>query len=261
MKKPYILITNDDGIHAEGIKHLYRAVKPFAACIIAAPVIQKSGAGLSTTLTKPLHIHKIQWEEGVIAHRITGTPTDCVKLGLKFLLERKPDIIISGINQGSNAGRNVFYSGTIGAVIEGVYKDIPGIAFSSFDLVDPDYEKAEKYIYPIIDYFLKNPLEKDCFLNVNFPSKNFKEFKGIKMASQGQSYHIENPDKRIHPEGHSYYWMGCKHFECEENETSDIYLLNKGYITAVPIKVADLGCKKQIKKHQSNLENIFHNIG
>ena len=260
MTKPYILICNDDGIHAKGIKHLYDAVKDFADCVIAAPLVEKSGSGLSITFTKPLQVQSIHWdpEKDTPAYRINGTPADCVKLAVTSLLNKKPDLILSGINMGNNAGRNILYSGTVGAVIEGVLKKIPGIAFSCFELFDPDFETAKKYIYPIVDYFLKNPLEPETFLNVNFPSKT-KKIKGLKIASQGESYSLESPDKRMHPTGHPYYWMMTNWKKIEEkNSESDVNLLEEGYIAAVPISIADLTCKKQLEKHKANFEKIFN---
>lgn len=262
MKRPFILICNDDGIHSRGIRHLYNAIKPFADCVVAAPLVEKSGAGLSITFTKPLQIQTIHWDDEINtpAYRINGTPADCVKLAVTVLLDKKPDLIVSGINKGSNAGRNVLYSGTIGAVIEGVLKKIPGIAFSCSELTDPNFLSAEKYIYPIIDYFLKNPIEPDSFLNVNFPKKE-KTIKGFKIASQGVGYCLEIPDKRLHPNGHTYYWMATDwNKEEEKNEHSDVTLLEDGYITAVPVNIGDLTCKKQFEKHKESFEKIFESI-
>jgi len=254
MKKPFILISNDDGITAPGIRHLFETIKPFAKCVIAAPLLEKSGAGLSTTLSKPLEIQSFFWEDETPAYRINGTPSDCIKLACSVILKKAPDLIISGINKGCNGGRNVLYSGTVGAVIEGVFRNIPGIAFSCFDVKDPDYENSKKYIYPIIDYILKNPFDKGSFLNVNFPPKELPIL-GVKMTSQGLGYCTENPDKRIHPEGHAYYWMGGKwSFHPEEKDESDIALLQKGYITAVPIKVDQLTCEEHLAKHKKNFE-------
>ena len=259
MKKPYVLITNDDGIHAPGIKHLYDALSPHCDLVVSAPFVQKSGAGLSTTLTKPLQIHDISWHGDKKAYRINGTPSDCVKLALSLIMERKPDIIVSGINQGSNAGRNVLYSGTIGAVIEGIFRNIPGIAFSCFELQNPDFESSKKFIFPIVDYVLKNPLNEGSFLNVNFPPKE-SSIKGIKMAAQGSGYSCEKPEKRTHPEGHFYYWMGGRWNEHEEKENSDVRLLRDGYITAVPINISSLTCEKQLNSHKENFEKIYQSI-
>lgn len=257
MKRPFILISNDDGINAPGIKHLFDAIKPFADCVVVAPLFEKSGAGLSTTISKPLEIQNAAWEEGTAAYKINGTPADCVKLACSVILKNPPDLIISGINRGCNAGRNVLYSGTIGAVIEGTFRNIPGIAFSCFDLKDTDYENAKKYIFQIVDYVLKNPLEEGSFLNVNFPPSDLP-IQGVKLASQGLAYCTENPDRRIHPEGHSYYWMGGKwRFHPKEKEESDISLLQKGYVAAVPIKISELTCEKQLLKLKKNFEEHF----
>lgn len=256
-KKPYILITNDDGINAEGIRHLYEALKDFGNCIISAPHSEKSGCGLATTLTTPLQIQNVNWDEKAKAYQINGTPADCVKLALHTLTERKPDLIVSGINKGSNAGRNLLYSGTVGAVIEGVYNNIPGIAFSCFELKNPDYEQAKKYIVPIVEYVLKNPLETGSFLNVNFPSKKFENYKGLKLGVQGYSFFKENPDKRIHPEGHDYYWMSGKWLSVEEPKNSDVYYIENGFVAAVPINLTQLGCEKQLNKHRAKFEKII----
>ena len=121
-KKPFLLITNDDGIRAPGIKHLWESVKDHADVAIVAPLVEKSGCGMSITWTKPLHIQEISWESNIPAWSISGTPADCVKMAIAILLDRRPDFIISGINRGSNAGRTVFYSGTVGGVIEGALK-------------------------------------------------------------------------------------------------------------------------------------------
>lgn len=249
-KRPRILITNDDGIQSAGIRLLWEALYEFADITIVAPHAEKSGSGLSITWTKPLHIRPFPWiHEKTPAWSLNGTPADCVKMALSVLLEEKPDMIVSGINRGSNAGRTVLYSGTIGGVIEGALKGIPGIAFSFSDFESPPLETIKKYIYPLIRYFLKNPLPKETLLNVNFPYNAKERLNGIKMASQGKSYWKENPDKRIHPEGVPYYWLGGAWGGVEENPESDVYLLEQGYITITPIHVGELTCKKTLEKH------------
>ncbi len=173
-KRPFILITNDDGIAAQGIKHLWNSVKDFADTVIVAPSQEKSGTGLSITWTQPLTILPANWEQTINAWSLTGTPADCVKIACSMLLDRKPDMIISGINRGSNAGRTVLYSGTVGGVIEGALKNIPGIAFSFCDLSFPELDTVKKYIFPIISHFLNNPLPQGTFLNVNFPKTSLE---------------------------------------------------------------------------------------
>lgn len=263
-KKPFILISNDDGINAPGIKHLWNALDKSENydLTIVAPHREKSGTALSTSLLRPLHIFNVKWEKDTPAWKVTGTPTDSIKIALSEILETKPDLVVSGINRGSNAGRNVLYSGTVGCVIESVLRNIGGIAFSCYELNDPNYEVIEKYVPFITDYFLKNPPPIGTLINVTFPPKDL-EIKGFKMAHQGKSRWFEAPDKRLHPEGHYYYWLGGKLpkiDELKEEENSDVYLLSKGYITAAPIKVNDLTEKDYLQKHQDNFENLFQNI-
>ncbi len=254
--KPLILISNDDGISAPGIKHLANSLAQDFSLAIVAPHGEKSGAGLSTTMIKPLHIHKVKWENNTPAWKVTGTPADSVKLALSVLLERKPDLIVSGINRGSNAGRNILYSGTVGCVIEGAFRNIPGIAFSCTDLEKPNYQRFEKYIPSIVNHFLENKPPYGSFINVTFPENNL-EIKGFKMARQGQSRWFENPDKRTHPEGHNYYWLGGEWLDHDEHDDSEIKYLNQGYITAAPIHVNELTDVEFLKKHKENFEKLF----
>ncbi|MFI5334787.1 MAG: 5'/3'-nucleotidase SurE, partial [Chlamydiales bacterium] len=215
-KKPHVLITNDDGIDAIGIKYLWQAlVKDFTISIVA-PTTEKSGSGLAITLRDPLHIQEVPWEKGTHAWRVSGTPADCIRMGMRVLLDSPPDLIVSGINRGSNAGRNVLYSGTVGGVIEGVLRNVPGIAFSCDNYDHPDYATAEKHVLPIVRYMLDHPLPRGTLLNVNVPTS--PKILGVKLASQGRSYWIENPDERVHPEGRPYYWLGGK-WEDHQEET------------------------------------------
>ncbi len=246
--RPFLLITNDDGINAPGIRHLWLAVHEYADVAIVAPQTEKSGCGLSITWTKPLHIRPILWENNTPAWTLNGTPADCVKMGLAVLLERKPDMIISGINRGSNSGRTVLYSGTIGGVIEGALKGVPGIAFSFSDLEEPPLSMTKKYIFPLIKHILQNPLPHGTLLNVNFPYNSKERIKGIRFATQGKSYWQESPDRRIHPEGAPYYWLGGTWGAVEENPLSDVALLDQGYIAVAPIHIAELTCNSTYEK-------------
>ncbi len=256
-KRPFILITNDDGISAAGIHNLWQAVRPFADCVIVAPLSEKSGSGLSITWTKPLRIQSVQWDSTTPAWSVSGTPADCVKMACNTLLERKPDMILSGINHGSNAGRTVLYSGTVGGVIEGILKNIPGIAFSYCDLTPPTSNTAQKYISSLVQYFLKNPLPQGTLLNVNFPSNSQEPPKGFKMAKQGHSYWTEDPEKRIHPEGIPYYWLGGKWSSLQEDPESDVFLLEQGYVTAVPIHVSQLTDFHALQTMKQSVETLF----
>jgi 5'-nucleotidase len=258
MTRPLILITNDDGIQALGIKHLWHAISDFADMAIVAPFSEKSGSGLSITWAKPLDISEYPWEDSTPAWTVNdGTPADCVKMALSVLLTQRPHLIVSGVNRGSNAGRTVLYSGTVGGVIEGVMRNIPGIAFSFFDFAFPPLGTAKSYIAAIIKYFLESPLPSGSFANVNFPSRFEKHgIKGIRMARQGRGYWEENPDRRRHPGGSTYYWLGGQWSKHEENPDSDIALLREGYITVAPIHVGDLTDDRLMEKHQNSIQKI-----
>lgn len=240
MTRPFLLITNDDGIHAPGIKHLWEAVHEFADVAIVAPQFEKSGAGLSITWRKPLNVNEVPWEKNTIAWSVSGTPADCVKMALSAILNRQPNMIISGINRGSNSGRTVLYSGTIGGVIEGILKGIQGIAFSFSDFDQPPIETTKPYIVSVIQHFLQNPLPSGTLLNVNFPFNMKEGAKGFRMARQGKSHWKEAPDRRVHPEGATYYWLGGEWGVHEEDEESNVAFLDKGYVAATPIHVGHM---------------------
>lgn len=255
--RPHLLITNDDGIHAPGIKHLWQAIRDHADAAIVAPHWEKSGCGLSITWTKPLRIQPYPWEENTPAWSLNGTPADCVKMACSVILKQKPQMIISGINRGSNAGRTVLYSGTIGGVIEGAYKGIPGIAFSFSDFEPPPVITTKKYIFPLIEYVLNHPLPLGTFLNVTFPCNCQNGVKGFRMAKQGLGYWVESPEQRIHPEGIPYYWLAGQWGTCDEDPESDVALLEEGYITAVPIHVGQLTDYSVLQNQKVQIEQIF----
>lgn len=255
-KKPYILITNDDGIEASGLLALYQAVCDFAEVVIIAPASEQSGVGTAISLRNPLQIQPVVWPNKAAAWKVTGTPADCVRLGLYTILDRTPDLILSGINRGSNAGRTVLYSGTVGAVIEGTMKNVPGIAFSSVNYQNPNYDQFKEFIQPIALQCLTQPLPKGTLLNVNFP--NVEKIQGVKLAHQGMGYWMEDPEQRLHPEGHEYYWLGGKWSAHDEEEESDVYLLEKGYITAVPIYIDQLTDKALLLERKKNFEHFVN---
>ncbi len=255
-KRPKILITNDDGIGAKGIWHLWKALAGKADLSIIAPSQQKSGVGLGLTLHKPIRLDPVKWEDDTPAWQVSGTPADCVRFGKSLVLDHVPDLIVSGINHGSNAGRNVLYSGTIGGVIEGALRKIPGIAFSSTSFESPRFEQIESYIFPIIEHVLSNPLSNGTILNVNFPT-HLEIFKGVKLARQGKSLWIEDLDRRLHPNGDPYFWHGGKWDHHEEHEESDVALLKEGYVTAVPIHIDELTDHSFMKERKELFEAHF----
>lgn len=252
-----ILITNDDGIDADGLKYLWEALVDVAELYIIAPMTEKSGVGLAITIRDPIQIQTVQWGKGTKAWKINGTPADCVRMGMSVILNSPPDLIVSGINRGANSGRNVLYSGTIGGVIEGVLRNVPGIAFSCADFVNPDYTKVQHLIYPLVRHLIENPLPLGTLLNVNFP--NVQTIRGLKLARQGKGYWIEDPAQRVHPEGHSYFWHGGKWYEHEEHEESDVHLLKQGFATAVPIHISELTDLKLFHERKSHFNKLFSN--
>lgn len=239
-QRPNILITNDDGIQAPGIRHLWAALKDIADVFIIAPAVEQSGVGLAITTRSPLHIRKEFLFEETDAWSVTGTPADCVKMAIRVILKKPPDLIVSGINRGTNAGRNVLYSGTVGGAIEGAMQGFSSLAFSCWDYKDPAYSDASGYIPSMIKHVLEHPLPQGTLLNINFPTRSF-DIQGIKLTRQGKEFWKENPDMRHHPaEEQPYYWMGMQRAEFEENDESDIAWLKKGYVAAVPIHVGEL---------------------
>lgn len=255
--KPKILITNDDGIHAPGLKHLCNALKDYASISIVAPAQEQSAVGLSITIRNPLHIQKVEWAHHIQAWSVSGTPADCVKLGLKVILDEKPDFVISGINRGTNSGRNVLYSGTVGGAIESVMQDVPAIAFSCYDFKDTNYTSIEQFIPAIFMHTIEYKLPKGTLLNVNFPSHTVGPIQGFRMTRQGLQYWIEHPSKREHPaEGHFYYWLGARLAQFDEHEESDIKWLSKGYITAVPVHVRELTDHLHLAKAKDHFNNL-----
>jgi 5'-nucleotidase len=173
-------------------------------------------------------------------------------MATSVILQEPIDLILSGINKGANSGRNIFFSGTVGGVIDGVMRGIPGIAFSCEDFYEPNYECFEPHIFSLVRYMLDHPLEPGTFLNVNFPSSFKKEHKGYRWARQGLGYYREQPVHGKHPDGYSYYWMGGQWAEAVEHSESDVELLKQGFITVVPVQIqelTDMNAFQQRKEH------------
>jgi 5'-nucleotidase len=258
-KELKILITNDDGVYAEGIRCLWEALRTFASVTVVAPLSEMSATSCSLTTRSPLQPRRMDWE-GLPVWAVDGTPADCVKLACRELLEGTPDLVLSGINHGSNAGRNLLYSGTVGAAIEGALRGLPSIAFSSTGFVHPNFELAIPHIPSIVNYVVDHPLPRGTLLNVNFPSEVKGGLKGIKMAHQGRMYWVEDPRKGEHPHGSTYYWLGGQLSECEESEGSDVHCLMDGYAAAVPIYVDELTHHQELAQRRQGFESYVQNF-
>ncbi len=232
----HILLTNDDGIYATGLQLILEAIRGQYRITVVAPDVEKSASGVSISVHNQIQVKRVSLGDDIIAYTVAGTPADCIKLALSGGLSEKPDLIVSGLNPGSNAGRNLFYSGTVGAVIEASFKGIAGVAFSM------EWEKPADSCLPfaipmikeIIAYLLSHPLPEESFLNVNFPRSS--PYKGIKWTKQGVGIWKEAPHTSCDiSSGSALFHLGMKHHLPEEEE-SDTYWLEKGFVTLVPLR-------------------------
>ena len=235
-KKPLILVTNDDGITAPGIRNLIELMNEIGEVVVVAPDSPQSAMGHAITINSTLHCEKIKVTEGPqLEYSCSGTPADCVKLAINELLDRKPDLCVSGINHGSNSSINVIYSGTMSAAVEAGIEGIPAIGFSLLDFNwNADFSPLKNYIKQITLEALKNGIPKDVVLNVNFPKLEESAIKGIKICRQAKAYWVEEFDKRTNPMGREYYWLTGTFINEDKGEDTDEWALKEGYISIVP---------------------------
>lgn len=248
-EKPLILVTNDDGIFAPGIQALAKIASKFGDIVVVAPDKPQSGMGHAITINATLRIQKTNFHNALQEFACSGTPVDCVKMAVNHILKKRPDLVISGINHGSNSSINVIYSGTMSAAIEGALEGAPSIGFSLCDYaMEADFMQAEKFIEKIIAEALKNKMPKGVCLNVNIPKLNADEIKGIKVVRQAKANWVERFDERKDPYGREYYWLTGEfvNFEPESLDT-DEWALNNGYISVVPTQ-ADLTAHSALKQ-------------
>ena len=252
MERKLILITNDDGIAAPGIRHLVEVARELGDVIVVAPDSPQSGKGHAVTLSTPLRINKVEVFEGIEAYECTGTPVDCVKLAIAVALKgRTPDLCVSGINHGSNASINILYSGTVSAAMEASLEGITAIGFSLLDFnFDADFEPCKPYIKQLITEALARKYPKSTLLNVNIPRLPAAELKGIKYCQQGEGRWEEEFMEAVDPRGQKYYWLTGKFVKHNSNEDTDLDALSQGYISVVP-SMHDLTDYELLKKLQS----------
>ena len=239
MGKPLILISNDDGVHAKGLQYLIEVAREFGDVFVVAPEKGESGMSHTITIKNPLRISKLVDEDGYTVYSCSGTPVDTIKLGLDKLIHRKPDLVLSGINHGSNAAISLIYSGTMGAAREGSINGIPSIGFSVTDHdKDADFEPSKKYVRQIVKDVLENGLDKEVFLNVNIPDIKEKDIKGIRVCTQTNGIWKQEYEKRTDPHGGIYFWL-TGYFDNYEpnNEETDEWALNNNYVAVVPVKI------------------------
>lgn len=235
-KKPTILIVNDDGITASGIKSLIEVMQEIGNVVVVAPDGPQSGMGHAITIGKPLRFDKVDLYPGVEMYKCSGTPVDCVKLAVNIVFKgKKPDLCVSGINHGLNNSINVIYSGTMSAAVEGAIEKIPSIGFSLDDFAqDADFSHCKSFIKTIALQVLANGLPEATLLNVNFPKG--ADLKGIKICRQANAKWAEEFDKRTDPYQRPYYWLTGVFENYDKGEDTDVWALNHGYVSVVPVQ-------------------------
>lgn len=248
-ERPLILITNDDGVSAKGLKELTEVMRLFGNVVVVAPDRHMSGMSNAITVDLPIRVTKTVDEEGFQVYKCTGTPVDCVKLAINQLLESPPDFIVSGINHGANSSISVVYSGTMGGALEGCIHGIPSIGFSLSDYdEEADFSRAKIYVARVFQQVAENGLPAFVCLNVNIPKGDIK---GIKVCRQTGGKWVEEYDKRTDPHKRDYFWMSgyFQNFE-EDVPDTDILALETGYVSVVPVN-ADMTCYQTFESMKS----------
>ncbi|MCJ8291568.1 MAG: 5'/3'-nucleotidase SurE [Crocinitomicaceae bacterium] len=245
--RPLIFITNDDGISSKGIRSLYEAVAPFGDIVLIAPDSPQSGMGHAITINHPLRLESSSLFD-CTSYSCTGTPVDCVKLGVYEVMHRKPDLIVSGINHGANVATNVLYSGTMSAAVEGAMEGIPSIGFSlsSFES-DADFDLSKEIVAKVVKEVLEQKMPIGVCLNVNIPDVSKNDFKGIKICKQANAYWDDRFDKRKDQFNRTYYWLTGDFIDQDKSEDTDVYWIDQGYATIVPTQY-DLTAYSSIKE-------------
>jgi 5'-nucleotidase len=248
-KKPLILVTNDDGINAPGIRFLIEIMNDFGDVVVVAPDSPQSGMGHAITINSTLYCEPIviNKNEPQSEYSCSGTPVDCVKIAVNEILKRKPDLCVSGINHGSNSSINVIYSGTMSAAVEAGTQGIPAIGFSLLDYsLDADFSHSKEFIKRIVSECLKNGMPEGVVLNVNIPKISNSKLKGIKICRQANGVWEEKFDKRTNPLGRDYYWLSGKFVNNDKGEDTDEWALENEYVSITPTQY-DLTAHHAIK--------------
>jgi 5'-nucleotidase len=235
MEQPLILVTNDDGVTAPGIRALVEVAREFGKVVVVAPDSPQSGQGHAITLSEPLRLKRVDHFEGIEAYECSGTPVDCVKLAKHVVLERMPDLCVSGINHGSNASINIIYSGTMSAAMEASLEGINSVGFSLLDYAwDADFEPGKPFIRQIIGHVLEHGLEGCKLLNVNIPREGSEGIRGIRVCRQAEARWVENYVEAADPRGNKYYWLTGEFINEDTGEDTDVHALEHGYVSVVP---------------------------
>ncbi|MBO2598678.1 5'/3'-nucleotidase SurE [Shewanella algae] len=246
-----ILVSNDDGVTAPGIRALSKALSAVAEVLTVAPDRNCSGASNSLTLTNPLRINKL--DNGYIS--VNGTPTDCVHLAIRELYEGEPDMVVSGINAGANMGDDTLYSGTVAAAMEGRFLGLPAVAVSLVGRELTHYDTAAAYAVKIIMGLKKHPIASDQILNINVPDLPLDEIKGIRVTRLGARHKAEGMVRARDPHGREVFWLGPPGIELDVGEDTDFYAVSQGYVSITPLTV-DLTAYRQLSQLQHWIEKL-----
>lgn len=251
-----ILVTNDDGFDAPGLHALIQIASQFGHVIAVAPVDPQSGMSHAITFKYPLRLNRVKQENHITLYKVTGTPADCVKLALNKILPRKPDLILSGINHGSNTAASVFYSGTMAGAIEGALNDVPAAGFSLLNTsVDADFSVAVPYVSHLIEKMIVSSFPSGTCLNVNIPAIPQKDIKGVKLCRMTKGVWEEEFEQRKDPHNFDYFWLTGKfnNFEQQAVDT-DEWATRHGYVAVVPIQIdlTNFPVLRQLKSWEIN---------
>jgi 5'-nucleotidase len=230
-----ILVSNDDGIDSPGLYALVQELKQIADITVVAPDKQQSAVGHAITVRLPLRAHKVKKDGEFFGYSVNGTPADCVKLGVRTLMQEKPDLVVSGINHGSNVAVNVIYSGTVSAATEGTILGIPSIAVSLATYADPDFSYAAKFMRRFIPFLVKRGLPARTLLNINVPPVAESEIEGIIVTKQGKSIWDDTFDVRKDPNGRTYYWLTGEFEVLDQDIDADFIAVRNKLVSITPI--------------------------
>ena len=236
-KRPLILITNDDGYKADGYRLLLEIMRPYGDVVAISTLESTSAMGHAVTMNHPLRLDKLVEEDGFTEYISNGTPADNIKLGKHLILDRLPDLVVTGINHGSNAAINIIYSGTMAAALEAAMDGIPAIGFSLAEYGRyPDFSHVREFVERIVQKVLNEGMPKGIALNVNIPQKTDTPVKGIKVARQAEATWKETYEERTDPFGRTYYWMSGIFLDGDQRPDTDENVMKENYVAVVPVQ-------------------------
>jgi 5'-nucleotidase len=247
VRRPSILLTNDDGIYAQGILAAWQELRKIGDVSVVAPDTERSAVGHAITIANPLRTKEVVRRNSRFGYAVNGMPADCVKIAVKAILPRPPDLVVSGINLGANTGTNVIYSGTVSAATEARILGIPSMAVSLATFTKPDFSYAARFTRRLALLVLSNGLPEQTLLNVNIPNLPESEIKGVAITRQGASRVEERFEKRTDPRDQTYYWLDGAFRLKEQIEDADAHKVSEGYVSITPVQF-DLTAYKAIEQ-------------